>query len=164
MGAAPTYARRYVLFTLVGVAGEDDLDAPDLTTPGQQPSGPERPNQNSNGQLDGGGSEGGGGWVADGGRMVVDTMGLLELSNLNRLAECGAFSHPTAAAVISHWPHRYSARITRFLAKATIPQQAGSRRGTIGVFAKPARNEARCRWRRKLGAADSGERAGRGRC
>jgi ERF superfamily len=33
MGAALTYARRYGLFTLVGIAGEDDLDAPDLMTP-----------------------------------------------------------------------------------------------------------------------------------
>jgi ERF superfamily len=30
MGAALTYARRYALFTLVGIAGEDDVDAPDL--------------------------------------------------------------------------------------------------------------------------------------
>jgi hypothetical protein len=30
MGAALTYARRYALFTLVGITGEDDLDAPDL--------------------------------------------------------------------------------------------------------------------------------------
>src|SRR3974390_3171399 len=30
MGAALTYARRYALFTLAGIAGEDDLDAPDL--------------------------------------------------------------------------------------------------------------------------------------
>src|SRR5262249_16171621 len=30
MGAALTYARRYALFTLVGIAGEDNLDAPDL--------------------------------------------------------------------------------------------------------------------------------------
>src|SRR5262249_9116977 len=30
MGAALTYARRYTLFTLVGIAGEDDLDAPEL--------------------------------------------------------------------------------------------------------------------------------------
>jgi ERF superfamily len=30
MGAALTYARRYALFTFVGIAGEDDLDAPDL--------------------------------------------------------------------------------------------------------------------------------------
>jgi ERF superfamily len=33
MGAALTYARRYALFTLVGIAGEDDLNAPDLCTP-----------------------------------------------------------------------------------------------------------------------------------
>ena len=32
LGAALTYARRYALFTLVGIAGEDDLDAPDLST------------------------------------------------------------------------------------------------------------------------------------
>jgi hypothetical protein len=31
MGAALTYARRYALFTLVGIAGEDDLDAPDVS-------------------------------------------------------------------------------------------------------------------------------------
>ena len=30
MGTALTYARRYALFTLVGIAGEDDLDSPDL--------------------------------------------------------------------------------------------------------------------------------------
>ncbi|KYG21658.1 single-stranded DNA-binding protein [Bradyrhizobium sp. AT1] len=32
MGAALTYARRYALFALVGIAGEDDVDAPDLMT------------------------------------------------------------------------------------------------------------------------------------
>jgi hypothetical protein len=32
MGAALTYARRYALFTLVGIAGEDDLEAPDLNS------------------------------------------------------------------------------------------------------------------------------------
>jgi hypothetical protein len=49
MGAALTYARRYALFTLVGIAGEDDLDAPDL--PGMKlnggtagPTNPEKPN------------------------------------------------------------------------------------------------------------------------
>jgi hypothetical protein len=39
MGAALTYARRYALFTLVGIAGEEDLDAPDL---GGQPSAREQ--------------------------------------------------------------------------------------------------------------------------
>jgi ERF superfamily len=38
MGAALTYARRYALFTLVGITGEDDLDAPDLITPPNQTS------------------------------------------------------------------------------------------------------------------------------
>ena len=37
MGAALTYARRYALFTLVGIAGEDDLDAPDLSALRPQP-------------------------------------------------------------------------------------------------------------------------------
>ncbi len=32
MGAALTYARRYALFALVGIAAEDDLDAPDLNS------------------------------------------------------------------------------------------------------------------------------------
>jgi hypothetical protein len=36
LGAALTYARRYALFTLVGIAGEDDLDAPDQSFPGPQ--------------------------------------------------------------------------------------------------------------------------------
>jgi len=40
MGAALTYARRYALFTLVGIAGEDDLDAPDLPLSGGTPVGP----------------------------------------------------------------------------------------------------------------------------
>jgi hypothetical protein len=31
LGAALTYARRYALFTVVGIAVEDDLDAPDLS-------------------------------------------------------------------------------------------------------------------------------------
>ena len=40
MGAALTYARRYALFTLVGIAGEDDLDAPDLdATPNTDSAG-----------------------------------------------------------------------------------------------------------------------------
>ncbi len=36
MGAALTYARRYALFTLVGITGEDDLDAPDIADRGPE--------------------------------------------------------------------------------------------------------------------------------
>ena len=54
MGAALTYARRYALFTLVGIAGEDDLDAPDLNTPTAPASGAEKPAPNKLGRLNGG--------------------------------------------------------------------------------------------------------------
>jgi hypothetical protein len=43
MGASLTYARRYALFTLVGIAGEDDLDAPDLMTPTNKTPSPVTP-------------------------------------------------------------------------------------------------------------------------
>jgi ERF superfamily len=55
MGAALTYARRYALFTLVGIAGEDDLDAPDLLPPEQQASKPNEPKGGGNSRLNGGG-------------------------------------------------------------------------------------------------------------
>jgi ERF superfamily len=54
MGAALTYARRYALFTLVGIAGEDDLDAPDLaadTNPAAEPPRPPEGRKNSNGRA-----------------------------------------------------------------------------------------------------------------
>ena len=54
MGAALTYARRYALFTLVGIAGEDDLDAPDLNTPTAPVSGAEKPASKNFGRLNGG--------------------------------------------------------------------------------------------------------------
>src|SRR5262249_51048011 len=41
-GAALPYARRYALFTLVGIAGEDDLDAPDLCDGPLSPSAADR--------------------------------------------------------------------------------------------------------------------------
>jgi len=56
MGAALTYARRYALFTLVGIAGEDDLDAPDLITPNSTAPGKGAGSDKSNGSgsLNGG--------------------------------------------------------------------------------------------------------------
>src|SRR5262249_14525498 len=51
MGAALTYARRYSLFTLVGIAGEDDLDAPDLDA-GPRPA-VELPQSDSRNQSNG---------------------------------------------------------------------------------------------------------------
>jgi hypothetical protein len=53
MGAALTYARRYALFTLVGIAGDDDLDSPDINPQAnvaeiqQSPNEPSRGSQSS---------------------------------------------------------------------------------------------------------------------
>src|SRR5438445_4193728 len=51
MGAALTYARRYALFTMVGIAGEDDLDAPDLGAAPKPAAELPRPGSQSNGQA-----------------------------------------------------------------------------------------------------------------
>ena len=53
MGAALTYARRYALFTLVGIAGEDDIDAPDLKAAPAQDIGIVTPPASTNGRLSG---------------------------------------------------------------------------------------------------------------
>jgi hypothetical protein len=49
MGAALTYARRYALFTLVGIAGEDDLDAPDLAVTVGPPASQHGPSKSADG-------------------------------------------------------------------------------------------------------------------
>jgi hypothetical protein len=53
MGASLTYARRYALFTLVGIAGEDDLDAPDLMTPTNKMPNLETQKEPGNDQFNG---------------------------------------------------------------------------------------------------------------
>jgi hypothetical protein len=54
MGAALTYARRYALFTLVGIAGEDDLDAPDLGGRTVDPAAAQKPATTTIDRLNGG--------------------------------------------------------------------------------------------------------------
>jgi hypothetical protein len=54
MGAALTYARRYGLFTLVGIAGEDDLDAPDLLPPTAPETKRDSPTGNKKDRFNGG--------------------------------------------------------------------------------------------------------------
>jgi ERF superfamily len=79
MGAALTYARRYALFTLVGIAGEDDIDAPDLCvgpTSLSSSTGPERALQrgdgNSPGQPQGTGNGRGRGSTKSEPRVILD--------------------------------------------------------------------------------------------
>ena len=54
MGAALTYARPYALFTLVGIAGEDDLDVPDLLSPAAPEAKVDGPSGNTKDRLNGG--------------------------------------------------------------------------------------------------------------
>ena len=54
MGAALTYARRYALFALVGIAGDDDIDAPDLKAPMPPVSAAAKPRPNGHGGLNSG--------------------------------------------------------------------------------------------------------------
>jgi hypothetical protein len=60
MGTALTYARRYALFTLVGIAGEDDLDAPDLAAVPEGSPQPPRPHPPTDGRATAAGHRGGG--------------------------------------------------------------------------------------------------------
>jgi ERF superfamily len=53
MGAALTYARRYALFTLVGIAGEDDSIRP-ISNPMPPASAAAKPAPNRHGRLNGG--------------------------------------------------------------------------------------------------------------
>jgi ERF superfamily len=50
MGTALTYARRYALFALVGITGEDDLDAPDLGAGANSAGELPRPSDYADGQ------------------------------------------------------------------------------------------------------------------
>ena len=69
MGAALTYARRYALFTLVGIAGEDDLDAPDLAVPTSDTPAPGEQNGHAKDTTNGTGN---GTWHRQDNRQVAD--------------------------------------------------------------------------------------------
>jgi hypothetical protein len=103
MGAALTYARRYALFTLVGIAGEDDIDAPGLTAP--TPSGPtaQKPDLNEHKRLNGGQgitSRGGSKDVSNAKKPIVDTEASATLRD-RLLAEVKNLPTPNDAAVWS---------------------------------------------------------------
>jgi hypothetical protein len=141
------YARRYGLFTLVGIAGEDDVDAPDLGAPTQQPLGRERLKPSSNGRLDSedgsGGPGGGGRGSGRGGPHGGQRDGLL--SNLKSLAESGAISRPSlprisriGAPPLS--PHDLRGSMQKPRSENRL-QPSWDYRG----LSKPAKNEAPCR-------------------
>jgi hypothetical protein len=105
MGAALTYARRYALFTLVGIAGEDDLDAPDLIVP--TPPAPKTETGKTKDRLNGGpnytskGQSGGGQQkVANSARtlepeasVVLRDQLIAQLKDLNSADEAANWAH-----------------------------------------------------------------------
>jgi hypothetical protein len=75
MGAALTYARRYALFTMVGIAGEDDIDAPDLNAPMPPAATAAQSAPNRYGRLNGGqriASRGGSTFVSGPAKSILD--------------------------------------------------------------------------------------------
>jgi ERF superfamily len=108
MGAALTYARRYALFTLVGIAGEDDLDAPDLIAPTVPDSGPERVTSNKIAGQNGGRGPAGTSGLRSGRaptanmKPVLDSEGSAALRD-QLLTDVDRLSAPDDAAT---WAHR----------------------------------------------------------
>ena len=95
MGAALTYARRYALFAIVGITGDDDLDAPDLPAPSEAKSCPgfnSGPNTKGNG-LTGSGS------IAPSRRTRAPRPAALRWIPINQ-PNCGLVSSPSLARLV----------------------------------------------------------------
>jgi hypothetical protein len=108
MGAALTYARRYALFTLVGIAGEDDLDAPDLLSPTEPETKTDSPTENKKDRLNGGSNFRSRGQSANDQQKVVNRARTLEpeASAVLRdqlIAQLKGLNSPDEAA---NWAHR----------------------------------------------------------
>jgi hypothetical protein len=106
MGAALTYARRYALFTLVGIAGEDDLDAPDLGTVSHAEVKLPRPDYQTQSDGNGGGlahrpPRDGGDSAASGRLLLASDQSATLRERL--VAELSAFNSADEAAA---WAHR----------------------------------------------------------
>src|SRR5688500_2417504 len=136
MGAALTYARRYALFTLVGIAGEDDLDAPDLngSTEQEAPPTPIRGNQAANGHALDAGSVAKGRRQTPPSRLSPPTVLAPDQSAVVRerlLSEVDALASADAAAI---WAQRsLAAKNTLIAADARLVEAAfGAKITAIG--------------------------------
>ena len=97
-----SYARRYALFTLVGIAGEDDLDAPDLNTPTAPVSGTEKPASKNFGQGRSTAGSRGRKATSDHSKPILDPEPSAALRN-QLAAELGEINSTEEAA---NWAHR----------------------------------------------------------
>ena len=140
MGAALTYARRYALFTLVGIAGEDDLDAPDLTTPTNRTPGPETPKGHGNRQLNGAqpksSSHGRRNWnVSAQAKPILEAKASAQLRD-RLIAEIRELGSSDDAAI---WAHRiFAEKNTLITEDAQVLEEAfQARLETLGVEGAP---------------------------
>jgi ERF superfamily len=110
MGAALTYARRYALFTLVGIAGEDDLDAPDLLPPTAPETKTESPTVNKKDRFNGGEGQSvqgsSGGHRAKAGSTSYKTKLRPEESAALREQLSGELENISSAEEAANWAHR----------------------------------------------------------
>ena len=169
MGAALTYARRYALFTLVGIAGEDDIDAPDLKAPMPPASAAAKPAPNRHGRLNGGQSipgRGGSKVVSNPAKPILGAEASATLRD-QLVAELKEIASSDDAAI---WAHRIlgaknsltevDARQVEdaFQAKLATLEDASGQSVTTHPFSAPeialraraaaprARRDSRCQW------------------
>jgi ERF superfamily len=133
MGAALTYARRYALFTLVGIAGEDDVDAPDLQAPVNPPPAPHK--RAENGLLNGGHdpSRRNGARPSGGARTILEAKDSAQLVE-RLLAEIAEFGSGEDAAL---WAHRSLAQKNRLSAADAqrVEEAFQAKLATLGTVA-----------------------------
>jgi hypothetical protein len=154
MGAALTYARRYALFTLVGIAGEDDVDAPDLITPAATGSGKasEQSKAEGNGRLNGGHHAATGAVAARRDRKlqplkeILDAEGSAELRD-RLLNEIRSLASSDDAAL---WAHRSLAKKNTLMA-ADSRQVEEAFDARIRMLATPSTHTANARGEKKRG-------------
>ena len=171
MGAALTYARRYALFTLVGIAGEDDIDAPDLKAPMPPASAAAKPAPNRHGRLNGGQTipgRGGSKVVSNPAKPILGAEASATLRD-QLVEELKAIASSDDAAI---WAHRIlgaknsltevDARQVEDAFQAKLATLAGTMTQRSTVIARPirapaialmaraaacrARRNSRCRW------------------
>jgi hypothetical protein len=161
MGAALTYARRYALFTLVGIAAEDDLDAPDLLSPPAPQTKTDNPPGNKKDRPNGGQGQSvqttSGGHRAKAGstpsRAMLEPEAsaalreelIAELDGIGSAEEAAIWAHRVigtknslAAADAEHVEQAFQVRLTTIAGGQETEQQARrpgrrKRRGVFGI-------------------------------
>jgi hypothetical protein len=159
MGAALTYARRYALFTLVGIAGEDDLDAPDFVAPTTPVAKSERPAGIKKGHLNGGPeastqqAPGGRKAVSSPSKPILDPEASAALRD-QLVVEVNDIKSADEAA---HWAHRVlGVKNSLIAADAECIEKAF--RATLATFATDTANEPEISHVRTQRSTDRGKK------